>query len=270
MGTSPSIDDMQKKDDEFRAYLNTVQADLDAKSSAAAAAMADDITAFYTNNKYDDAKDFVSGKNTDFMHQSEFSLANVKNIIDSVSAAVFAGAAVPKGASVNAEAVATASEAMGTQAGSMANMELYIAGKVFDVLSNVILSFGSSTSMSFSSAVKSESLGYGLQLFTSISASSYESHGFFNNETINQYLYQYDVRWSHKQAEVEDTMGLAETLSNVLAAMEQNMNKTSAKLAHGDIDMKTFAGAYAEFKSYVDAIRPALADAKRTELQAAH
>lgn len=268
MGKSPSIQDLEAKDNAFRDYLSNLEKQLDAQAAAAKTAMEAAITDFYTKNKYDDAKEFVSGQNTDFVHTKEFSLQNVKNIIDAISAAVFAGSAVPSGASVNKDAVQAADKALGKEVGAMANLELYIAGKVFDVLSNVILSFGSSTQMSYTSSTKSESLGFGMQLFTSVAASSYQSQSFFNNEFINQYLYMYDVRFSVAQAQEEAAMGIVQAYENQLATFEDLLNKLADQLDQGAITLDqytTTSQAYEDFidkyKAKIDALKtdPALA-----------
>lgn len=252
MGKSPSIADLEAKDNAFRDYLNNLETQLNQQAATAKTEMEASITKFYADNKYDDAKAFVSGQNTDFMHTSEFSMQNVKNVIDAISAAVFAGSAVPPGTSVNADAVQAADKALGKEVGAMANLELYIAGKVFDVLSNVILSFGSSTSISYSASSKSESLGFGLQLFSTVAASSYQSQSFFNNEYINQYLYMYDVRFSVKQAQVEATMGLVQAYENQLATFEDLLNKLADQLDQGSITLAQYSDTSTQYQNFID------------------
>jgi hypothetical protein len=225
MGKSATIEDLQKNDAAFRTYLDGIEKDLATQSDAAQQKMRTDIDDFYTKNGYDDAKRFTDGKNVDFMHQSEFTMDNLKKVIDAVSSAVFAGAQPPAGSTVNEDAVKAADKALGPEVGAMANLELYIAGKVFDVLSNIIISFGTGTEVSFSSSTKSESLGYGIQMFTAVTASSYRSHSFFNNEYISQYLYCYDVRFSVKQAQSEAKMGIVQAYQNQLAVFEDLLTK---------------------------------------------
>lgn len=255
MGKSPSIADLQAKDDAFNAYLTNLEADLSKKASAAEQQMQADITAFYTTNGYDDAKDFTSGSNTDFMHESEFSLDNLKNVIDAISKAVFSGAAVPTGATVDQQGVDAATAALGAEVGAMANLELYIAGKVFDVLSNVVLGFGASTSISYTSNTKSDSLGFGLQMFTTISASSYQSQSFFQNEYISQYLYGYDIRFSVEQAKVEMTMGLVQTYENALVNFEKRVDALTAEVGAGTLDGAAFETTVAVYNTLIDQYR---------------
>lgn len=241
MGSSPSVEDLKTKDTEFRQYLKTLEEDLGGKATDAETKLKGEIDAFYKQGGYDDAKPLISGQNTDFMHEKEFSLENMKNVIDGISAAVFSGAAPPKGAPTpNGDAVAAAGKAMGREVGALSNLELYIAGKVFDVLSSIVLSFGTGTSMTYTTATKSEPLGYGLQLFTSVSASSYESHGFFTNENIFEYLYMYRVLFSAQQAGTEVKMAIVENCENEAALKGELLNMYGEQLLNGKISLQQY------------------------------
>jgi hypothetical protein len=255
MGSSPSIDDLRAKDNDFKAYLASIQQDLDAKSATMADKLNKDIGDFYTSNHYDDAKAFASGRNTDFLHEKEFSLDNLKKVIDAISAAVFSGAGVPAGASVNKDTVAEADKALGKEVGAISNLELYIAGKVFDVLSNVVLSFGTGASVTYTTSLKSESLGFGMQMFTAVASSSYQSHSFFNNEYISQYLYMYDVRFSLKQAQIEATIGLVQAYENQLAVFEDLLNRIGDELDQGTISLDAYESASEKYGGYIEAFR---------------
>lgn len=252
MGHSPSIEELQAKDDQFRKYLSTLEADLDQKASAAAEKMRTEVDTFYSDNAYHDAKAFVSGQNTDFLHEKEFSLENLKKVVDGISAAVFAGAAVPPGATTNKDGVQAADAALGSTVGAMSNLELYIAGKVFEVLSNVVLSFGTGSSVTYTSSTKSASLGFGLQMFTSVAASSYQSHSFFTNEYISQYLYMYEVRFSVAQAQTEAKMGLVQAYENQLTNFEQLLDKLGDSLTKGDIDLNAYAKTADQLQELID------------------
>ena len=254
MGSSPSIENLQAKDDEFRKYLKTLEEDLGGKAADATSRLQADISEFYKANEYDDAKIIVSGRNADFMHQKEFSLDNLKKVIDGISAAVFSGAAPPKGATPNDEAVRAAGEALGDAVGAMSNLEIYIAGKVFDVLSNTVLSFGTGTQTAYTSHTKTESLGFGLQMFASVSASSYQSHSFFTNEYITQYLYLYDIRFSIKQAQAETEMGLVQAYESLMTDFEAELKGLGRRLGTSKPKGLDVAGFKTEAKNLQEVI----------------
>ena len=252
MGQSPKIASLQEKDTEFRKYLDTLEKELDGKAADAAQKLQSTITDFYKDNHYDDAKAFVSGRNIDFLHEAEFSLDNLKKVIDSVSGAVFGGAAAPKGADVNKDAVANADKELGKEVGAIANLELYIAGKVFEVMSDVVLSFGTGASLTYTSDTKTESLGFGMQMFASVAASSYQAHGFFEKQYISQYLFMYDVRFSLEQAQTEVTIGLVQAYQGQLAVFEDLLTKLADKLDEGKISLDAYASQSDKLQEYID------------------
>lgn len=251
MGSSPSIDDLKAKNKEFQDYLDSIQQDLDAKTSAALKQMQADITNFYTTNNYTDAKIMVQGKNSEFMHEREFSLDNVKKVIDGISAAVFSNESAPTGATVSKSTVADAEKALGQAVGAMANLELYMAGKVLDVMSSVLLNFGKSSSVSYDSTTETKSLAYGIQMFTTVAASSYRSTSFFENEYINQYMFVYDVRFSVQQSKTEQTLGLVQLYSNELAAYERKLDDLIAQLVDGSLTPENYSSAKAMYTKLI-------------------
>lgn len=252
MGKSPSIAKLEMQEDDFRAYIQKLEGEIAAKASKAKSELQKTISEFYSSNGYDDAKDFVSGSNYDFMQKSEFSLSNLKSIIDAISKAIFAGAAAPSGADVNESSVEAASKALGAEVGEIANLELYIAGKAFDVLSAVILSFGTTDTLSFSTSSKSESLGYGLQLFTTIASESYTSHSFFNNNEIYEYLYIYDVKFSEKQAKTEISQTLVQLYENEIATFVSKSDELLNELSQGTISPEAYDSASSIYQTLID------------------
>lgn len=226
MGRSPSIQDLESKEDEYRAYLVRIQQQLNQKAAASEKEMNDRIDSFYKQNNYDQIS-FISGKNADFMQSSEWSLSNVKKIIDAISKAVFGSSHsnVPDGTTVeNKEEISKSIE-------ESENLQLYIAGKCFDVLSGIITSFGSSSSVSYNSSYKDISLGNGLHLFAMVIVDSYKSESFFDNQEIYEYLYIYKVFFSTAEAKTEakiDVISLyedqVETFKNKIEKLLQQLN----------------------------------------------
>ncbi|SDJ16845.1 hypothetical protein SAMN05444157_2073 [Frankineae bacterium MT45] len=254
MGMSPSIQKLEANEKEFRDYLAQLQADLANKSAAESAKLKDKITQFYADNKYTDAKDLVSGMNYDFMHQAEFSLENMQSIIDAISKSVFANGKSPDGAKVSKDGTAAAASSLGPEVGEMANLELYIAGQVFDVLSSVILSFGTSTTINFNTNIQSKPLGYGMQMFTAVAADSYEAQAFFDKEYIHEYLYLYDVRFSAQQAKAEMTQTLIELYEDQLAAFKAREEDLLDQLVKKTLTDAAYATSNAIYDKLIDAV----------------
>jgi hypothetical protein len=265
MGQSPSIADLAKRDQQFREYLKTIETDLETKSAEAKGKLQAEIDRFYKNNGYDDAKIMVTGQNAEFLHQQEFTLENLQKVIDQLSAAVFHGGVVPQGADVDDNTVKDAAKEIGAAAGAMANLELYVAGKVFDMLSSVVISFGATTSFSYASTIGTEPLAYGIQAFTAVSASSYESKSFFQNEYINEYIFLYDVRFSLKQAQSEAQMTLVQLYQNQLVAFSTKLNELLDDLIDDNIDIDQYKDAANKFEQMIASVKTKIEDLSSTE-----
>ena len=98
MGHSPSIAEMAAKEKAFADWLATREQALDARRAALQKTQDADIASFYSENSWNDAKILGSGSNTDFQHQSDFTLKNLKLIIDAIGRAMFSDSAAPTGA----------------------------------------------------------------------------------------------------------------------------------------------------------------------------
>lgn len=268
MGHSPSIKELQEKDEEFRNYLDDLEKDLKKDAADAIKDMDNQIKDFYSGNKYEDAKEIVKGGQIDFLHEKEFSLENLSKMIGNISAAVFGGAAVPKGTSANATAVAAASKALGPTVGALSNLELYISGKVFDLLSEIIISFGTGSSVAYSNSVKNLPLGFGMQMFTCVAGKSFESKSYFVHEYISQYLYNYEIRFSMDQAKLEIAMGLIQTYENQLTVFEAKILGLTNKLEEGTIDPVAYKAAITIYMDLIHDTRGEIADLKASDTEA--
>src|SRR6218665_576369 len=221
MGHSPTIKEMESKEDEYRAYINKIEQELEAKAKKYGDDMESKIKAFYTDNNYEKT-DFISGRNADFMQSAEWSLANVKKIIDAISKAVFGEGKLPDGVQANKD--------LGKSIAQAADLEVYVAGKCFEVLGGIIESFGSASSVSFNSSFKSESLGNGLHLFATVVCDSYKSSSFFNTEEIYQYLYIYEVKYSVGEAQTQEKMTLTKLYEDQIATFTDKVEQLLEKL----------------------------------------
>jgi hypothetical protein len=253
MGRSPSIAEMEQKEDTYRAYLDKLQAQLSTKSQAATTAMDAQLAKFYETNGWDNAA-FLKGANYDFLQQSEWSLTNVKKIIDAISKAVFGGggADLPKGVTVEK------TQAVSAALAGMENMELYIASKVFDVLSGIIESFGSSTSVSFNSGYKDEPIGNGFHLFATVSSDSYQSHDFFNNNSIYEYMYSYEIRFSNKEAKQQASVTLTKLYEDQIQTFTDKVEGLLTQLEAGKLSPEQYQSQELIYNTLIEAARDKL------------
>ncbi len=235
MGHSPSIAEMESKEDEYRAYINKIEMELEDKAKKYSDDMSSKIEAYYTDNDYDKT-DFISGRNSDFMQASDWSLANVKKIIDAISKAVFGDSgSLPSGVEVNKPAD------LGKSIADLGDLEVYVAGKCFEVLSGIVESFGSSSSVSFNSSYKSEPLGNGIHLFATVVCDSYKSTSFFNNEEIYQYLYFYEVKYSTGEAQTQAKVELTKLYEDQIAAFSKKVEDLLDELENDKITPQQYS-----------------------------
>ena len=196
----------------------------------------------------------VSGQSAVFMQKSEWSMANVKKIIDAISSAVFGDAKPPSGITI--EKAGSVSKALG----DMANLELYVAGKAFEVLSGIVMSFGSASSVQFHSAVKSEPLGNGLHLFAAVASNSYKSHDFFNNEEIYEYLYIFEVKYSVGEARQQAGQALTTLYEDAIATFKDSVEDLLSQMESGKITAEQFESQSQEINKLIDQYTKKLAD----------
>jgi hypothetical protein len=221
MGKSQSIQDLQAQDKAFEAYIADTEKYLNDQADNMDAHIKQQIDQWKANAT--DARIIVTGRNLDFVHEASFSLEKLQNILGTISSAVFAGTEAPPGTKVDTAAQKDVEKALGPAIEQAATIELFIAGKVFDVLGNIIYNFGSSTSTTYNSSITSEALGLGLQMFVGVGEQTYNSQSFFHNESIFEYVYTYQVFYSLKQLQQETEQTIANGLANQITAFENKM-----------------------------------------------
>ncbi len=257
VGRSPSIQDLENQEDAYRAYLKKLEQELSTRAQSSQADLDARVKAYYATNKYDSV-DFISGKNSDFMQKADWSLANVKTIIDAISDAIFGGGSPPSGVGIKKTAQTDAAIA------EMADLEVYVAAKCFEVLSGIIESFGSASSVSFSENYKNEPLGNGLHLFAKVVCDSYKSTDFFNNEEIYEYLYIYYVKYSVEEAKTQAKIEVTKLYENQIATFVKKVDDLLSQLTDGTITPEQYQSSADMFQKLIDASRQKLDELKAT------
>jgi hypothetical protein len=252
MGHSPTIADMESKEDAYRAYITKIEAELEAKAQQFGAAMQDKVTAYYKDNNYVPV-DFVSGSNSDFMQASEWSLANVKKLIDAIAKSVFGGGAtVPDGTDVKPLD-------LGKSIDELSHLEAYVAAKCFEVVSGIVESFGSSSSVSFNASYQDQPLGNGLHLFATVVCDSYKSESFFNNQEIYQYLYLYEVKYAEGEAESQSREELTQLYEDQIATFTSKVEGFLTQLQTDKITPEQYSSSVAIYTDLIATSTAALA-----------
>lgn len=191
------------------------------------------------------------------MQLSEFKLDNLKNVIDQISAIVFSGSSekLPSGTKTNKDGVDKTKDSVDSFAGegvkARDNMEVYIAGKIFDVISSTILSANITTDISYSTEQITQPLGYGLQMFVSVSSCSFTNQSFFASDKIYEYLYICKVKFSQKQAKTEAGMMLAKLYQDQIAVFIRKEEDLLAKLSADTITPEAYESSKAIYDKLI-------------------
>jgi hypothetical protein len=245
MGSSPSIKQLQEKQAEFDNYRKKLQTELSAETTKTVESMEAEVKKYYSENSWKgDA--YMAGRSYDFMQASEWSLANVKAILESISKAMLGQQSnPPSGVTI------TPSEAAKAALKGMENMELYLVGKAFQIIAGVIESFGSATEVKFKSETIHKPLGNGFHLFLAVSQNSYRSKDFLNNESIYEYLYIYQVRFSHEEALEQAEISLTELYENEITVFKERIERILKSFEKEEVTPKQYKEFHAEYQEMI-------------------
>lgn len=233
MGKSQNIAQLVQQNQSYQDYLQKLQDDLISKSKKYESDMKDALEKFYKDNNWE-KEDFISGQNADFMQESDWSLDNVQSIISAIASSIFGNGKTPDGVKVTEGGDASMAIS------DMASWETYIAGKCFEVLSGIIESFGSASSVQFSSSYKDEPLGNGFHLFVTVMCNSYKSKDFFDNQEIYEYLYLYEIKYSTGEAKQQANIGLTKLYEDQIAVLISMSEDLLKKLQKNEITLQQY------------------------------
>jgi hypothetical protein len=245
MGHSPTIQEMQKQEDDYRQYIQKLENELRERSSSYEKDQQNKIDKYYKDSNWD-MVNFISGKNVDFLHEKEWSLDNLKKILDLVSKAMFGATTPPEGVKIEKP------EEVGKAIQKMANLELYIVGQAFEVITGILDAFGSKESLSFNASSQVKPIAPGITLFATVVADSYKSTSFFSNEVIYQYYYIYEVKYSAKQALSEQGMEDIQMYANILEGFREKLESFADQLENGQIDEDVFEEKTEKYTKFID------------------
>lgn len=234
MGSSPSIKQMEEKQTEFDSYRKKLQTELSAEATKTVEKMEAEVKQFYTENGWK-GQAFLAGTSYDFMQQHEWSLANVKSVLEAICKAMLGQQANPP-SGVTVTPVEEASQALK----DMGNLELYLVGKAFQVIAGVIESFGSSSEVKFKGETAHKPLGNGFHLFLSVSQNSYRTREFFDNEAIYEYLYVYQLRFCHEEALQQAEIEMTELYEDEIAVYKKKSEEALAKFGEEKMSATVF------------------------------
>lgn len=253
MCRSPSIEELQAKDDKFRTYINKIQKELDDQASNYIANIEKQANDLYTKQSWDNVL-MLSGQNTQFFHEKGWSLENVNNAIKAVSNALFGGSEKPpEGTDIESTVKTLAIEAL-------EGMELYVASKAFSIITGVLDNLKASTSIEFQHQDKMEPVGPGMRLWVVVASQGYQTQSFFGGETITEYLFGYRCYWSEADAKAGIKQTELQAYANQAAAFKAKMDNLADQWVQGKITDEEYQEKNKVLSGICDALNARIAD----------
>jgi len=253
MGRSPSIQELQQKDEEFRKYISQLEKELESRAESYISQMDRAIQDFYSTNGWKE-ESYITGTNNQFLHSKEWTMDNVKKLIDAIGISLLGGGKPPDGITI------TSPTDMGVAIEEIMKWQQFIIGRVFTIVDNILSSFGASTSVGFKSEYRSIPLGNGLHLFITLVTDSYQTQSFFNNEYIHEYIYIYQVKYSAGEAQQQATLQLTSLYEDQIANFTRLLKKILTDLTEGTTTPETYQSKTRIYNDLIAESRKALAD----------
>ncbi|KQN54690.1 hypothetical protein ASE98_17185 [Pseudomonas sp. Leaf48] len=250
MGQSNTIEEQQKQNAKFQAYVDQMRTDLDKSLTTQTAALNDKIKAHYS--KYNDDASMISSSYQHLTTVSEWSLASVNVMIDSCRKAIFGGK-LPDGAKKDTP---TAEVTAAIQA--MTNLDLLIANAAFDAIQGLLTSVGSKTETSITVKTDEKLLAPGMTLFITVMENSYHRKDFLSDESIVQTLFLFDVRFSIKEGKAVTKLNDLQAYENQKQSMRNQLLKVDNEVDKLDPSADNYLTMLAKFTSISDTLNTRL------------
>ncbi|MCG2616168.1 hypothetical protein LZZ85_17860 [Terrimonas sp. NA20] len=194
MGQGPTIQELADKDTEFRKYLAQINDEVQADKTRDIDSLKEKMTEFYKEGGWNDHKPIMQLDKVEVQQVSSWSLDNVTKMITAVKDAIFGNSEPPDGVQIEKPAELLQSVAQ------MSNLGLMVMNKAFSAIQGILQAFATESSYKGSAIQRIEVIAPGLTLFISIRSDVWRSKGFFNNDSIAQYLFVIRSQFSLKQA----------------------------------------------------------------------
>ncbi len=190
MGKSNTIQEQQKKNQEFQKYIEDMTQNMGQRQSALSSQLDEMEKGHY--EKFSDKALLVEGKYSHLTTVSEWSLKSVNAIIDACTRALFGDKKNPPEGSQLPKTDEQTSESIKAIKGR----EAYIASEAFEVVQAIVGTFNSTTTTSVEQKVDAKPIAPGMTMFIGVENNAYTSASFLKNEKIIQTLFVFKVCYS--------------------------------------------------------------------------
>lgn len=268
MGKGPTVQELAEQDENFRVYLNQIRGEVEADQAHDVKALDKIIEQYYTNGGWS-YKPLLQLDALEVQQVSEWSLDNVSKILGAVRDAIFGDESPPPGTEIEKGAETALALA------EMEGLNLLVMNKAFAVVQSILSTFATDTSYRGKALTKTELVAPGITVFISIRSDVWKSQGFFNNDSIAQYLYIVRSFFSAEQAGDIASFNSILAYSELAAAFDSRIEEIARLVADPATEFSALPelmqimGFLSDQLSYIHAKIAELQSQKTTKLLAA-
>lgn len=193
MGQGPSIQQLAEKEQAFRDYLSQIRGELEKDKAKDTENLQTEIEGYYKKGGWE-YKPMLQLDKVEVQQVSSWSLDNIVKMLNAVSSAIFGTDDPPEGVKVEKPADLTKSMQY------LDNLSLMVVSKAFSVIQGILETFATESSYKGQSITKVEVVAPGITVFVSIRSDVWKNRGFFNNDSIAQYMFIVRSFFSLQQA----------------------------------------------------------------------
>jgi hypothetical protein len=193
MGQGPSIQQLAEKEQAFRDYLTQIRGELEKDKATDTESLQKEIDGYYKKGGWE-YKPMLQLDKVEVQQVSSWSLDNIVKMLNAVSSAIFGNDDPPEGVKVEKPSDLTKSMKY------LDNLSLMVVSKAFSVIQGILETFATESSYKGQSITKVEVVAPGITVFISIRSDVWKNRGFFNNDSIAQYMFIVRSFFSLQQA----------------------------------------------------------------------
>ncbi|MBN8865556.1 MAG: hypothetical protein J0H92_19430 [Sphingobacteriales bacterium] len=266
MGQGPSIQQMAEKEQAFRDYLTKIRGELEKDKEKDTQNLQVEIDNFYHKGGWE-YKPMLQLDKVEVQQVSSWSLDNIVKMLNGVSSAIFGTDDPPEGVKVEKPSDLTKSMQY------LDNLSLLLVSKAFSVIQGILETFATESSYKGQSITKVEVVAPGITLFVSIRSDVWKNRGFFNNDSIAQYLFIVRSYFSLQQAGDISKINDIQAYEELKTAFRIRISALSDRIANPETPFSAMEeldqelGFYANKLSEIQGMIESLETKKNAELR---
>lgn len=234
MGKSNSIQEQQKKNEEFQQYIEKMSCNMVERQDALKQELEEMEKKHYEN--FSDKALLIEGRYSHLTTVSEWSLKSVSAIIDECSKALFGDKKrAPEGSKVEETDKKTSESIL-----AIKEREQYIANAAFDVVQAIVGGFNNTTTTSIEKKVDGKPIAPGMTMFIGVENNSFSTSSFLSSERIIQTIFVFKVCYSIAEGRQQSILSDLEMYENQKQRFRKIIEELGRKEEELDIEDENY------------------------------